>query len=215
MRTIRVVAVVGLCVFSGQLVASHFERLSDSERIARRFDATAAAERRAAAIAEGRIAKGGDGNVVVGARNPELLMAWELMNHVEGVLNNPLQHGTMIANWDRRGAAALLGDDYLARLRAAVRPFLDANAELARLKAETSAAGSETQTVQARLSQVNHALCGLRADALEAARVAFGREEFQRFLYEIVAPDAVIISGSGSSPEETLTLWQWVEGGCR
>jgi hypothetical protein len=45
---------------------------------------------------------------------------------------------------------------------------------------------------------------------IHAARAAFGRPRFDRFLYGILAPE-VSIAWSGSDPQ----LLRWLEEGCR
>ena len=210
--------VVALALLSLQLHATE-ERVvnvSDRERVARRFAPGEASQRRAAAVAGGRV-ENVDGYVVDGGRDPELLMPWEIMQYVSGAFESgDAALSAYAERWRTRGAAAQLGDDFVPRLRAIMQPILDATSEMRRLQAQLPADdAAERERMQARRSTVNRSLCRLRAQALATARQTFGEERFHTFLYEAVAPDVVIVSTAASSPEATLDLWKWYEEGCR
>ncbi|HEX2062082.1 MAG TPA: hypothetical protein VHK90_15175, partial [Thermoanaerobaculia bacterium] len=54
-------------------------------------------------------------------------------------------------------------------------------------------------------------VCRSRADALAAARAEFGRERFDRFLYEVIAVHKFHVDDHPLNP----AILRWVEGGCR
>jgi len=79
------------------------------------------------------------------------------------------------------------------------------------------AAGIQKQTgrgrerAQERLTAKQVDLCRSRAEALEAARREFGRERFDRFLYEVIAVNMFYGADRLPYPESLRTA----EGGCR
>jgi hypothetical protein len=76
------------------------------------------------------------------------------------------------------------------------------------LRQQTGRARQRTEEI-ASLKQTD--LCRSRADALDAARKAFGRERFDRFLYEVIARNMFYVADRLPYPE----LLQSAERGCR
>jgi hypothetical protein len=197
--------------------------MDHNERLARRYDSSAAAARLRLAVAEGDVQASTDihKSVVVGRRNPELLMPGELMEHVYPRFSHDVAKQREVRDkWTERGGARYLGDDYWIRLQKRLQPLIETNRQRRdlQMKLET-ATGAEKEFLREAWSRANDALCPLRAKGLAAAREIFGRENFDRFLYEVVAPDVVIISSyqsiSPSSPSGEASLAIWDEEGCQ
>lgn len=191
------------------------EPASDRDRIARRFDLSAAEQRRAAAIAAARIARDTKADVVLGSEDPELLLPWELVDRLANVLGDDVVLETYRERWTSRGSERYLGDDFVNRLRAALGPLLNAEAKRRALQAELSRDAGNREAIQAEWSRVNSSICRLRADVLAESHKTFGHKNFQRFLYEVVAPEAVVLTSPSSSPEATIEMWLWIEGNCQ
>ncbi|HEY0144176.1 MAG TPA: hypothetical protein VGF48_25035 [Thermoanaerobaculia bacterium] len=191
-------------------------RLPDLERMQRRLHAGDAELRRLRAEMDEEIGGGRSGVVVIGKHNPELFMPWELMAHVVGFLADEERFARYVPRWADRGAATRLGDDYLPRLQKIVGSVIAAENERERLQLlKNSGKASNPGAVQAEWSRANASLCPLRAEALAAARAEFGREAFDRFLYEAVAPDVIIIGVVGHTAETAVDTSQWIEAGCK
>lgn len=190
-------------------------RLSNLERMELRHDSRANVERRAAALAKGRQLPNADSIVVDGSRDPELLTPWELMDLLSATYYLR-EHGRKQQRWIARGAKAYMGEDFVTRIRTVAAPWIDADAELRRIGERKLVADAEERAaLQQQWAMVNRSICPLRAQALTALREEFGRENFDRFLYEAVAPDVFVVTTRASSPEAAAELDRWVEDGCR
>lgn len=196
--------------------------LTREERLALRFDPSLSAARRAVAVADGVVRRDDPNphlNVVIGSRDPEILMAWELMDDIIWVFNleDPKRQKAIRATWVERGAAKCLGEDFWPRLQVVLGPIIDARAELRRAQAEADVATKEAQSAADEAwSRANVRICPLRAKGLRDARAKFGAEKFERFLYQVIAPDAVVLKSSSTpSPSERASSEVWVEDGCQ
>jgi hypothetical protein len=193
--------------------------MDDSERLARRFDPVAAAARLRLAVAEGDVpVNSGAEDAVFGRHNPELFLPWELLDDVYGVFNlDPAAQRQRRDKWVDRGAPRLLGDDFWTRLQELLRPLIVAEGELKRVHlAQQAATGAARRALLVEASRhLSDSLCPLRAKALEAAREAFGRETFDRFLYEVVAPESGSYSGSSAGLSGMASGLLWVAEGCK
>jgi hypothetical protein len=196
--------------------------MTRDERLALRFDQSLAAARRAVGVADGVVRRDDPDPylmVVNGKRDPELFMAWELMDHVTPVFNltDNARRESIRATWTARDAAQHLGQNFWERLQVVLGPIIHAEAELRRVSlAKRAATGAASEPLEVEWTKINATLCPLRAKGLADARAAFGRQEFDRFLYEVVAPDAVVLSSSSStSPQERASSDIWVEDGCQ
>ncbi|HEX9981972.1 MAG TPA: hypothetical protein VGF69_01790 [Thermoanaerobaculia bacterium] len=193
---------------------------TDEERLGERFDPRSMRERRAREATEpfgvSRSAGAGndDGsNVIVGARNPELLLPWELFNHLMNTTNLPEpEHRD---GWPRiyaeRAAGLDLPSDFwqrLDRVTAAYRTLIASRwAAEALLNNDDRA---DDAAARMRLQEVDQAMCAERAHALENARLEFGRDWFDRFLYTAPAKSLTVISS-----DETPADHRRISGGCR
>lgn len=189
-------------------------QIDDSERIARRYEPGEFALRRSRAIALGREVRETE-SIVLGSENPELFLPWELIGFAK-----LLYYPETVEQREKAGRirerAALLGFDqkFLERLQPITQPLLDALSENRRLqrKLETM---TEDDPASRKLGEearrVNKLICPAHATAIAAARQEFGRETFDRFLYEAIAPEAVLTVIPTKDPEALL----WYEQGCR
>ena len=185
---------------------------TDEERLAARFDEAANQER----IATARSCRGNPAQchgrfVFEGSRNPELLMPWELMVSLTGAFDDhdrQIQSGLRAA-YIQRTTHLNLGPDFWDRLYAAGKPFFERWNEQHRL-ARALTTSADPEAIHSQLALVKSTLCQLRAQAYAAAQLEFGKERFDRFLYEAVAVDSF---GSSATADRALHLF--VQKGCR
>lgn len=142
-------------------------------------------------------------------------MPWELMTGLpQAFSDDPATRDKFRTKWAR--GSVYLGEDMWTRLHAIAGAYIDADLEKERLQKQLkTATGAERERLRAREQLVGGSLCRLRADATEALRATFGREQFDAFLYEILAEEAVILTSTSGSPESLASTWLWMEGGCR
>lgn len=183
------------------------------ERIERRLNPTAVQERITRAVEEGQLSRQRlDGSVYIdGARNPELLLPWEILQQLT-------MQGLVAAEPARSGYREMLEDtrqrldlpeSFWSDLEQVTQPFvssLRAQVALAR-QAHFSTAVSLRQ-----LEALQSHDCQLRARALAEARHRFGRELFDKFLYQSVAPTMTIVAEQNDNESYRLS---WVEEGCK
>ncbi|HEX7150029.1 MAG TPA: hypothetical protein VF618_00980 [Thermoanaerobaculia bacterium] len=195
-------------------------KLSDEERLARRFDPQSMKERRAKEATEPfgfkretDAAKDDTTNVIVGARNPELLMPWELFNHLMNTTNLPEEDHR--DGWRRiyeeRATALEIPADFWQRLDRVTESYraLIASRWEAEALLNNDDRGDDSAAI-ARLQDIEKASCSERARALERARLELGREWFDRFLYTAPARSLTVVSN-----DETPAEHRRISGGCR
>lgn len=138
-----------------------------------------------------------------GSRNPELLLPHELF---QSLLTG------FVPDDDRRRrkreslragiiASGFAEELFWAQLRSAASEYIDTYAY--------PAPGAVVSLADRR----NYGLCRTAFDALQNARQVFGRERFDRFLYEVVAP-RVWVASATNAPDPAAEL-RYVEEGCR
>ena len=189
---------------------------TDEERLMERFDPTSAQYRLEVARANGREIPDANTIVVDGDRNPELIMPHELMDSlVTGAYSDdPAVRTEWREKWS--AGAQLVSDHFWERLESVARPFVEARREYGRVQAAArKLPEGEREELRGRRMAANRALCPSRSRALTAARTIFGREQFDRFLYETVAPGHFSRSTRNSSPEMAADSWLWLERGCQ
>lgn len=186
---------------------------TNEERIAARKDPLLRIQRREEAFAAGDLQRYDKSDILVGRRNPELFLPTDLILYLKAAYAH---NSDTMTNARSRWASATqrFGEKFWARLYESGRPYFDAEGRHLQLQLqyqdENDAA--ERQRISMEISQVSNSLCPLRVEALRAAREAFGRDVFDRFLYEVVAP-AARSRGSSSGPDGPFSdLWQ--EEGC-
>jgi hypothetical protein len=182
-------------------------------RLADRFDPAASRTRLARAVKAGDVSSASGEVVVIGRENPELLLGFELMDHLTIAFDsNPRKRRNARERIAGRTASLRLSDDFWERLEPLVQPFLDSWMEQKRVQQRLATAiGSELEWLKHENQRLENLGCSSRAQALAAARNEFGRETFDRFLYEGVAPDAIVIMTPGDASESL----RWLEGGCQ
>lgn len=186
---------------------------TNEERIAARKDPLLRIQRREEAFAAGDMQRYDKSDILVGLRDPELFLPTELMHHlIAAYRREPYAPKGIRARW--ASATERFGEDFWERLYETGRPYFDAEARHLQLQLQDQDEKdpAERQRLSTEESMVSNSLCPLRVEALRAAREVFGREAFDRFLYEVVAPVARI-RGSSSGPDGPFSdLWQ--EEGC-
>lgn len=181
------------------------------ERIAARSDVAARAERWSVARASGEIRGAVATDLVLGSRNPELVMPVELMQQV-GLAFLPDRQERWRKQW--AAGAEILGPDFWDRLEWVALPLFETMRRSAELGSRIAVATDiERHRLLEELQTVSAPECRQCAEALAAARAVFGREAFDRFLYQVVAPGTKFMIGS-SSPATLELHWRWLEEGC-
>jgi hypothetical protein len=186
-------------------------RWSQEERIAKRFDPAEIAARQVRRL-DGSSSSGPSGLFVVdGSVEPELFLPWELLDmFFTRVGSNPEQfrqtrdsYSSAIAKrgWD---AGAFWRD--MADIRASYDVARTTQAALFPGSSETV---EEKRSRERQRESADLQICRARADALSTALARY--RDFDRFLYEEVAPTLVMRS---STPTDAMTL-RWIAGGCR
>jgi hypothetical protein len=169
------------------------------ERLADRFDPAKIQERELAYRSKFPQSRGGHGKVVYvidGARNPELFLPSELFD--------VLLRKAFAADEAKRAAARTSIRPALAPLAQDEKAFWD-KLEAITAKYVTMKFGFAGSDPDAR--------CRARYDALEAAREAYGRYEFDRFLYTVFAP--AMSSSEATSDPDPAARRRREENGCR
>ena len=146
---------------------------------------------------------GGRVNIIVGARNPELFLPWELFNHLMNTVTLPEEDARDYCrrNYLERADSLDVPPDFWSRLEKATVAFRTAID--AKRKMEMAGFTREMETREMEL-------CSARATALRNARAEFGGAWFDRFLYTAVTPSIII-----RATDETADEHRWIEGGCR
>jgi len=156
-------------------------------------------------------------SIIVGVRNPELLLPWELF---DVLVSGALSADSTTRDEERREladnartAGLTLPPDFWKTLETAARPQWEMeHRAIAIGRRIQKAAADEVPSVRAEYVRNYEGLCEARADSIERARAAFGAEWFDRFLYEAVAPRTVQIKPGGVDDPHLLRV---IDGGCR
>lgn len=209
-----------LLVVSSFLVADDRPawRLTLEERAVRRADPVANAARHQASAAKGRQWLDPTSNVVDGSIDPTMIAPIELIDSANIYHLEAARQAKFRADWTARDAARLLGADWWERLRAVFAPLAAVEKEIRRIHKLPEPEREAAQAALFSKHPGSDGYCEARAETLIAARQAWGRETFDRFLYEVVAPGTNLSSGAApdmTKPEYWIDYWQWMEGGCR
>lgn len=182
--------------------------LSDDERIAARSDRDQAAARvrRAedldVARAQGRppgvrvAGKKMTGDIIVGRLNQELFFPEELLGiMLPGAYADDVKQRTVYREARSRTAASVgLPPYFWAALQPIVAEYLRVSrrARLLRQRAAASEDAAVAAALRRESATIQQSQCARLSAALQQARQTFGRRVFDRFLYEAIAPTAVI-----------------------
>ncbi|HUP62490.1 MAG TPA: hypothetical protein VNA69_18950 [Thermoanaerobaculia bacterium] len=195
-------------------------KLDVRERAERRADPVRNARHHAAFAARGQWIEVGN-SVVDGSLDPGIFAPIELMDQVILVFNaDPDRRQKFRREWTARGAPELLGNDFWNRLHVMLGPAIAIERENRRVGALPPAERDEVMQSRAAHQPFNDGgECAARADALAAARAAWG-EVFDRFLYEVVAPGVRFWTSCSdpallTRPESWLDKWEEMGKGCR
>ena len=188
---------------------------TDEERLTERFDAASMRSRESAYLANktGVPAMGRD--VVRGETNPELFLPFELYQSLlrQAFSSSPEASQVFRDGFQERYGGKWFGDDFWRRLEQTARPYLESlKAQLALATEYQGARPGRRAEIDREADDSGTAACRLLAQNLEAARTAFGREAFDRFLYEAVAPGQFSVSVVGDVNADQI---RFLAGGCR
>lgn len=193
-------------------------------RALRRADPVANAARHQAWVAKGRQPIDATSHLVDGSIDPTIIAPIELIDHLVVYNLEPQRVEKFRREWAARGAADLLGPDFWTRLETILAPLLALDRETRRLHAlpqhERDLEVARKEPGKAKVGFNDDGWCMARAETLIAARREWGRETFDRFLYDVVAPGAYFWTSMSdparmTTPEYWLEEWKWMEGGCR
>jgi hypothetical protein len=130
--------------------------------------------------------------IIDGNRNPELFLSWELFDDLlrEAYVEPSEARDTIRATFLERATRLSLPPDFWDRLAVAAASRLELIARERELLAARSVADVESRRhADAELDLIEAQLCSARSESLRKARIAFGEETFNRFLYVAVAPN--------------------------
>jgi hypothetical protein len=219
---------------SSQSVASKaIWQLTDDERIAERLDPQKIRERAASHTAALNRLHNPDTStlstripettptkfIIDGAEHPELFLPFELFGQllrgVDATLK-PVDREVSRSILD--GKIKAFGYDpatFWNALEASARPYFEVRSGA---KVGTAANATQHATVESIPSPSQSidshvSLCRARLTALNAARHHFGREQFDKFLYAVVAPTLTVASDA-PGPAEGTGL-RYLSGGCQ
>jgi hypothetical protein len=188
------------------------------ERLAARFDPEQIAARRTKALARsgepGPVPAPGFA-VINGARNPELLLPWEVYQHLLSRAFHPLAslQEDFRRQVEARAPEGELPTNFWVRLQVGGGDFLAAAGTRRALIAELNRAPTAAREgISMRIDEATRGFCQKRLQGLERARKEFGAEWFDRFLYQAVAPDIGIVWPEHESWPEEL---KQAEGSCQ
>jgi hypothetical protein len=170
-------------------------QFTDEERLALRTNATLARQRvaesrqrratnsiHAMSVQQERLADSLDG------AHPELFLPFEVFRNFVDLASDPRSRDAFRHFSAANVRNAGLPPDFWQRLDPIIAFHVaDLRAEKDLLTSHSKLSGPERERVVAALQLKQADVCHSRADALAAARKAFGREHFDRFLYEYVA----------------------------
>jgi len=197
-------------------------QLTDDERFALRTNALLAQERvvatrqsstsiraHAASTDRAQIADSFNGRT-----HPELFLPTEVFHEFikmsctgEQQQRDLIRHA-MAADVARYGFPA----DFWNRLDALLSFHVsDLQAERDLLASRSKEDGAARERLERSLQMKRDDVCRGRAEGLALARDTFGRERFDRFLYQVVAPNMFYVADK----LQTAAQLRWREGGCR
>jgi hypothetical protein len=156
-------------------------------------------------------------SIIVGARDPELLLRWELFDVlIDGAFSDdPATRADERRELSENASSAglTLPPGFWDTLGQATRSQWEVenrNAAIGRRLQKATA--DEAVELRREYKRNYDGYCQIRAAALARATETFGREWFDRFLYQAVAPRTVQIKPGGVDDPQLLRT---IEGGCR
>jgi hypothetical protein len=171
---------------------------TDEERIAARVAAVAP----------------GEGTVVHGTEHPEWFLPTELMNTLLGVLTRPAASADLTRDMlkPRFEQAGIDEREFWAAFTLCAGEYKTLDARRWKiLRAAGQAGTADHRRLQTEAERLGREECALRVQVLADARRTFGRENFDRILYAVVAP--TLSTNYAPSGDAAATL-RYVEAGC-
>jgi hypothetical protein len=155
---------------------------------------------------------------ISGAENPELFFPIELFDSLlrQGFAYEPETQLAWRLIIEKNAQALGNTEDLWPLLSVAARDFVHKQNEINRRAAHLLTADPhEKELLQAEIRELQSGQCRARAVGLQRARAIFGRETFDRFLYEAVAPSRfTTLFETPETAPETGTSMRWQEEGC-
>ena len=179
------------------------------ERVAARRESTATTRARPASADRAPIADSFNGRT-----HPELFLPTEVFREFITMSFSGEQQGRDIVRHAMAADVARFGlpADFWKRLEALLAFHIsDLQAERDLLASLSKVNGAARERLDRSLQMKQDDVCRGRAEGLALARDAFGRERFDRFLYEVVAPNTFYVADKLQTAEQL----RWREGGCR
>lgn len=153
-------------------------------------------------------------DVIVGSRNPELLLPWELHRFL--MANAFYSDPDVAAAWRRRIAgqskSSRITALFWSKLEEVSTDYLRDQSSSREFAARMAGSNASTRdALREQVVAVDSTLCFERMLALRRAYEVFGEEWFVRFLYEAVSPDLTIFSEDPMPAEQH----RFVSRGCK
>ncbi|MEP7012583.1 MAG: hypothetical protein ABJC13_19855 [Acidobacteriota bacterium] len=193
---------------------------TDEERISKRYDPSSMRSRENAYVAETEGALDAAGrDVVQGDKNPELFLPIELYQDLLMRAFSPLPEASQgfRDEYQSKSGGIRIDNDFWQRLEQVARPYLDSiKAQRALAKEYQTAHPGRRAEIDRQAEEFGKKDCRLHAQSLETARATFGREAFDRFLYEAIAPGTLSVSVYGTSVDSNVSAdhLRYLAGGC-
>lgn len=163
-----------------------------------------------------------------GAATPELFLPIELFRHLILIsCDRPADAAEHVRGGlaERAGKAGItLPADFWPRLESISASYIESNRAVtlvserlrptARGPEQSKKPDPDRDAARRELHALRSSQCELRQTALRNARLEFGQDWFDRFLYAAVAPIINIVI-SGNEPSEPAALLRDVQGGCQ
>lgn len=188
---------------------------TDEERLAKRYDPSSMRSRESAFFADTPGATPAGRDVVQGAKDPELFLPWELYQSLLMRAFSPLPEASQVFRdvYQERFGGAWFGGDFWQRLEQTARPYLDSiKTQRALAKEYQEAHPGRRAEIDRQADEFGKEDCRLRVQSLETVRATFGREAFDRFLYEAVAASSFHASVDNFVSADHL---RYLAGGCQ
>ncbi len=194
---------------------------TDEERIAKRYDPASMHSREDAYVAKtegAAVAIGRD--VVDGDKNPGLFLPIDLYRALLMRAFSPVPEASQVFRdgYQSKSGGLRIDDDFWQRLERTARPYLDSiETQRALGKEYQTAHPGRRAEIDRQADEFGKEDCRLRVQNLETARATFGREAFDRFLYEAVAPGSFSTSVNGTSDDSLISAdhLRYLAGGCQ
>jgi hypothetical protein len=155
-------------------------------------------------------------DVVQGNKNPELFLPFELYQDLLMRAFSPVPEVSQAYRDEylSRSGGSRFDNDFWQRLEQTARPYLDAiKAQRALVKEYQEAHPGRRAEIDRQADARGTEDCRLLVQSLETVRATFGREAFDRFLYEAVASSMTHASGSGGGI--SADQLRYLAGGCQ